>query len=298
MGNFVTAAPNEAVIISGRSGTRICVGKTGFKLWVLEAYERLPLELLTIKIVSTDAETCRGVPVNISAIAQVKVNAWRDPDAEDGEEQSPRNRKRSSKDDLNTTKIQLAAQHFLGSTKQDMVDAIQKTLEGHQRQILGTLTVEELYKDRQAFSASVRLHVCKDLAAMGFKLVSYTVSDISDNSDYMLSLGVTQTAQVKREAAEGEAKNQSEARKKVAEYQAQAAIAEANHEREAHVVKAQQREQEAEADRDLNLKKAAYAREVNQAQAEASAAGPIESAKQQQAVIREKTRQIEVEEKN
>jgi len=203
---------------------------------------------------------------------------------------------KSSKGDLNNTRIKLAAQHFLGSKEDSIREALQRTMEGHQRQILGTLTVEELYKDRKAFSAQVREHVFDDLAAMGFKLVSYTVNSISDNSDYMVSLGVTQTAIVKREAAEGKARNESEAKKKVAEFNAQAEIAEAHAMREAHVVVAQQQEQEAEADRDLNLKKAAFEREVNQANAEAKAAGPIESAKQQQAVVREETRQVQVRE--
>jgi quinol monooxygenase YgiN len=42
-----------------------------------------------------------------------------------------------------------------------------------QREILGTLTVEELYKDRAAFSERVREHVFADISAIGFVLVSY-----------------------------------------------------------------------------------------------------------------------------
>jgi uncharacterized membrane protein YqiK len=41
-----------------------------------------------------------------------------------------------------------------------------------QREILGTLTVEELYKDRAAFSERVREHVFADISAIGFVLVS------------------------------------------------------------------------------------------------------------------------------
>ena len=89
-------------------------------------------------------------------------------------------------------------------------------LEGHQRQILGTLTVEELYKDRQAFAQRVKEHVATDLYRMGFVLVSYTVAKIFDNSGYMDALGATQSALVKREADEGRAKNQNQARKEVA----------------------------------------------------------------------------------
>ena len=53
---------------------------------------------------------------------------------------------------------------------------------------------------------------------MGFVLVSYTMTNIGDSNGYMAALGQTQTAQVKREAEEGTARNQAEARKKVAQY--------------------------------------------------------------------------------
>jgi flotillin len=68
----------------------------------------------------------------------------------------------------------------LGKTRQEVVSILTKVLEGHQRQILGTLTVEELYRDRQAFSQRVKGHTSMDLHRMGFVLVSYTVAKIFD----------------------------------------------------------------------------------------------------------------------
>merc|ERR550514_2482535 len=113
-------------------------------------------------------------------------------------------------------------------------------MEGHQRQILGTLTVEELYKDRAAFSSRVRGHVYEDLQRMGFVLVSYVVQKIDDDMGYMAALGAKQTAKVKGDAAKGEAEHQSDARKRVAEF-----------------------------NRDLNMKRNPYDREVNNTRAEA-----------------------------
>jgi flotillin len=107
----------------------------------------------------------------------------------------------------------------------------------------------------------------------------------------MESLGATQTALVKREAAEGKARNQAEARKKVAQYDADAEMSTAEALKEAHIAVNVQKQAEAESDRDLNLKKAVFDTEVNRAKAQASAAGEIEQAKQHQAVIRETTQQ-------
>mmetsp|Transcript_16511 Transcript_16511/g.26710 ORF Transcript_16511/g.26710 Transcript_16511/m.26710 type:complete len:456 (+) Transcript_16511:84-1451(+) len=283
MGNFVTGGPNEAIVKSGFSGTKVAVGRTTFKLWVCQQVARLPLELMTIEIQSTQAETAKGVRVRVKAVAQVKVNAWHM--SEEG-----------TRGELDEASILLAAQHFLGDNEDTIRNALQRTLEGHQRQILGTLTVEELYKNRSAFSEKVKEHVLDDLRAMGYGLASYVVQEVDDANDYMVSLGVTQTAIVKREAAEGSAKNEAEARKRVAAYKADADMAEAMEFQRAHVAVNQQKEAEAESDRDLQLKRAAYDREVNQAQAEASSAGPIEEARQQQSIVREQTRQLQVEE--
>lgn len=131
-----------------------------------------------------------------------------------------------------------------------------------------------------------------DLKAMGFELVSYTVTHIDDQNGYMESLGATQTALVKREAAEGKARNESEAQKaqkKVGAFEAEAQIARAMAAKEAHVSVNMQKQNEAESDRDLNMKNAEYSAQVNRARAEAEYAGRIEIERQQQGVIREKT---------
>lgn len=55
-----------------------------------------------------------------------------------------------------------------------------QTLEGHQRAIMGSMTVEEIYQDRLKFSAAVRGVAEPDLEGMGMEIVSYTIKDVSD----------------------------------------------------------------------------------------------------------------------
>lgn len=47
-----------------------------------------------------------------------------------------------------------------------------QTLEGHQRAIMATMTVEEIYMDRLKFSAGVQKAAAADLALMGISIVS------------------------------------------------------------------------------------------------------------------------------
>jgi len=197
---------------------------------------------------------------------------------------------------INDRAIKLAVKHFLGHSEESVRQALQATMEGHQRQILGTLTVEQLFKDRQSFSEKVRELVDADLDAMGYALSSYVVQSIDDENEYMESLGVAQTAVVRREAEEGRAMHEGEARRVVASSKAEADTAVAVENQRAHVCINEQFQEEAESDRNLNLKRAFFEREVNQAEAEAMSAGEIEEAKQRQTIVLEETKQKQVEE--
>jgi len=286
MGNIVTSPPNKVSVISGPRGTRMIIGGCGFKIWCIETCQSLSLELMTLEIKSHGAETIRGVRVNCGSVAQIKVKALKVPAAG---EVAP------ATAEYDYPSITVASTHFLGHDEDHIREAILRTMEGHQRQILGTLTVEEIYKDRAAFSERVRELVHDDLKDMGFQLVSYTVTHIDDENGYMESLGATQTALVKREAEEGKARNDAEARKKVSQFNADAEMATAEATREAHIAVNTQKQAEAESDRDLNLKKAEYETQVNRAKAEAQAAGQIEKERQEQSVVKEKTQQKVVE---
>ena len=292
MGNVVIASPNEAKIISGCRGTKVIVGACGCALWCCETSHTLSLEIMTLEVKSISAETAHGVPVSVTAVSQIKVmaNRFRERTAQDqgpgtmqilrekhGEDEAKTGGNEDGEygqvetEEVDIGKIQIAAQHFLGNR--------------------GTLTVEELYKDRAAFSSRVRGHVYEDLQRMGFVLVSYVVQKIDDDMGYMAALGAKQTAKVKGDAAKGEAEHQSDARKRVAEFKAAADIASAEANRKAHVQVNMQSQAEAESDRDLNMKRNAYDREVNKTRAEADAATAIAEAQQQQMVTKETTQQ-------
>ena len=183
---------------------------------------------------------------------------------------------------MNIDKIKLAAQHFLGEKLHAVKDSLTSTMEGHQRQVLGTLTVEKIYKDREAFAATVKEGVLEDMANMGFEIVSYVVTDVSDENGYMDALGMTQTAKVKREAAEGVAAHEAEQRKMVAECEADADMSEAKmretsrievnaRRTEAAIAINAKTQEEADSKNELDLKVAANKRTLELKQAEINA---------------------------
>tara|TARA_B110000977_G_C11019025_1_gene470550 strand:+ start:109 stop:1434 length:1326 start_codon:yes stop_codon:yes gene_type:complete len=272
MGNIIVSPPNQAAVISGCRGTRILIGKCTFQFWIFETCARLGLELMTIGVSSQSAETAKGVRISLSSTAQIKIMT-------------------GSGSKVELDKVELAAQHFLGYSREEIQHAVHRTMEGHQRQVIGTLTVEELYKDRASFSTRVKELVDPDLQNMGFELVSYTVTDIDDSEGYITALGATQTAAVKREAEEGRARNESAARQTVAKARADAQIAEAEQARNSAVQANEFARSEASSRRDLELKQQEYQKEVNEATAKAEAALKIETAIQEQEVVKQKTLQ-------
>lgn len=60
-----------------------------------------------------------------------------------------------------------------------------ETLEGHQRAIMGSMTVEEIYKDRKTFSQRVFEVASTDLMGMGLIVISYTLKDLNDEEGYL-----------------------------------------------------------------------------------------------------------------
>jgi len=223
------------------------------------------------------------VKVSVKAIANVKVKARI---AGGGE---------SDRLKVDKEKILVAAQQFLGKTPQDMNNLLKQALEGHQRQILGTLTVEQVFRDRAAFSAKVREHCHEDLEKMGFEIISYSINFIDDSHGYMSSLGATQTALVKREAAEGEARNQSEANQKVAAAQSQAKIFAAKATREANVSTNQQQEMEVESNKNLEMKRAETNLEVGQAKQKAEATIKTQQKIIETEIANQESKRMEVE---
>lgn len=118
----------------------------------------------------------------------------------------------------------------------------------------GTLTVEEVYKDRDQFAALVREVAAPDVGRMGIEILSFTIKDVYDDVQYLQSLGKAQTASVKRDADAG-----------VAEANRDAGIREAECEKSAWDVKYSTDTKIEDNSRMYKLQKANFDQEINTA---------------------------------
>ncbi len=274
------AGPNQVLVVSGRKhkitdpdgnariiGFRVVKGGGAFVWPVIEKVDLLSLELLTIDVQTPEVYTSKGVPVKVDGVAQVKVKG----------------------DDIS---IATAAEQFLSKSTDEIKSIAMQTLEGHLRAILGTMTVEEIYQNRDAFASKVQEVAAGDMTNMGLSIVSFTIRDIRDTQGYLDALGKPRIAQVKRDAIVAQAEADRDAIIRSA--QANQAGQEAKFLADTKV---------AEAQRDYQSNVAQYQATVNVQKAQSDLAydlqkfktGQLVKAEEVQVSIVEKQKQIELQ---
>ena len=277
--NYMKAEPNEALIFTGRKyktqviapdgaarnivrGWRAVVGGASLRIPVIERVSRMSLELMNLSEVKVvEAYSKEGVPVSIEAVANVKI---------------------SSEEDM----LSRAVERFLSTSRDQIQRIIKETLEGQLRDIIGVLTVEELYQKRDMFVAKVLQQAGEELAKIGVIIDIINIQDIRDDRGYLEALGIKRTAEVKRDAAIGRAEADRDAVQ-----QSETAL------REGLVVKAEQERQTAEADKSRDVAKQNYRGETLGAESRAEQQGPLAQAQARQEVVREQQKVLESEQR-
>jgi flotillin len=252
------AEPNEALIISGLRehtasdavqeslGFKIVTGKGTLVLPGVQAVRRLSLDLRESEL-AIDCVTHQGIPLGIRGVVIFKVG-----------------------DDL--TSIANAARRFLD--QQDQMDArVHNVFAGHLRAIVGSMTVEEMIRDREKLTQLTRESSGTEMEKLGLIVDSLQIQEIDDPSGYIQNLGRPHTAAVAM----------------------QARIAQAHADREATENEQQADALKAEARRNSNIKQAGFQAEVDEAAARAKQAGPLSDASARQEVVVQETRVAELE---
>ncbi len=251
------AGPNEVIVVSGRGPVRFITGGAGVVVPLFSTWNRLSLEIMTLDVNTPEVYTSQGVPVLVDGVAQIKIK----------------------KDEPS---LHAAAERFLGMKPEEIIKVALDTVQGHLRAILGTLTVEEIYKNRDQFAQKVQEISAGDLANMGLGIDSFTIRDIRDKHGYLEALGKPRIAEVKRTAAIAEANASKEA-----------SIAQADAERETRERQAEALKlaQEAEARRDAFVAEANAEKDRRQREADAAShrAAEIASFQAQQAIAEQQS---------
>jgi len=290
---YKKVGPNEALIISGgrrrsstaadgtkkKVGYRYRLGGGTFVLPFIETVDKLPMDVVTLNIKTPEILTHGGVPIMAEANAQVKINS-------------------------SDQAIHLAAEQFLGLGRDGIRDVAANVVEGKMREIIGTLTVEQIYRGRQEFSNRVTEAIQADFAKMGLIMLSFALKDISDSQGYIDALSRPQIAAAKRDAVIAQAETEkdsiiksSQARREgeVARLQADALIAKAGWENEAKKAESQVlvNQKKAQADFSYELERFRLTQEIKKEEAKVKLIEKEEAIRIETAEISRKEKELE-----
>ncbi len=120
--------------------------------------------------------------------------------------------------------MQNAAERLLGLKLVEIQELAKDIIFGQLRLIIATMDIEEINTDRDKFLEAVSSNVETELKKIGLRLINVNVTDITDESGYILALG--------KEAA---AKAINDAKKSVAEKERDGAIGQANAEKDQRI---------------------------------------------------------------
>jgi flotillin len=263
---YKVAGANEAIIVAGSRGAKVrdergkvvsAPGDKGVKVVVgggtivmplLNRIGRLKLTARQINVQLSDAVTSQGIKVQVQGVATFKIG--RDVES-----------------------LRNAAERFLDAKPEQVDSIVKNVLEGSLRSIVGTLTIEELIRDRQKLLQQVQDAAKGDLATSGLQIDAFTIQSFSDESNYIELLGQQSVSTITRDAR----------------------MVKATTDQEAAVREAESQQIKINAGRDVALREAETKMQVTAAQARADQAGPLAQAEAQQEVVRKQTELAQLE---
>ncbi|MBE9125760.1 MULTISPECIES: flotillin family protein [unclassified Coleofasciculus] len=200
--------PNEVLILSGRKqrtkegqqvGYRVVFGGRAIRIPIVETIKRMDLTVMPVPVEVRNAYSKGGTPLNIQAIANVKVSS--DPAV-----------------------VGNAIERFLDRDRSELTRVARETLEGNLRGVVATLTPEQLNEDRLRFAERIAQDVSRDLSKLGLQLDTLKIQSVSDDVDYLSSIGRRQIALIVRDAEIAESNAVGEAERIEADCQRQAEV--------------------------------------------------------------------------
>ena len=229
-------SPDELLVFSGRKsslsdGTRVNYRSVhGGRHWRIPGFEtldRLDLTVQSVHIHIDGAYSKGGIPLNVHAIANVKVSS---------EEPTLHN----------------AVERFLGQSTDEIRRVAKETLEGNVRSVLAKMTPEEVNENRLKFASELASDAEPDFEKLGLHIDTLKIQNVEDERDYLDSIGRERIAEIIKvaEVAESDARKAAEESEAGARGRGEVARRKA----QAEIQKAQNQLRELKADLDRQAK--------------------------------------------
>jgi flotillin len=169
MANQYKRCPSDRIlVISGRVGKGLsshCMHGGGAFVWPLvQEYRYMSLTPLTINIPLQNALSLQNIRINVPSTFTVGISTQPD--------------------------IMSNAAERLLRMDPSMIEAMAKEIIfGQLRLTVASLTIEQINQDRESFLEAVRKNVEPELNKIGLYLINVNITDITDESEYIESIG-------------------------------------------------------------------------------------------------------------
>ncbi|HTU68590.1 MAG TPA: SPFH domain-containing protein [Steroidobacteraceae bacterium] len=161
--------PSDKVLVIygkvGKGQSARCIHGGGTFVWpVFQDYTYMSLTPLTIGIPLTKALSLQNIRVNVPSTFTVGVST---------EEAIMNN----------------AAERLLNLAQDDVESMAREIIFGQLRLTVASLTIEQINQDREKFLDAIRRNVAPELNKIGLYLINVNITDITDESGYIESIG-------------------------------------------------------------------------------------------------------------
>jgi flotillin len=159
---------NKVLVVYGKvggGGASRCIHGGGTFIWpLIQDYDYLDLEPLQIEIPLRGALSIENIRVNVPSIFTVAIGT--EPAA------------------MNNAAIRL-----LGLREQDIQGQARDIIFGQLRQVIASMKIEEINRDRDSFLDRIQSSLEPELRKIGLVLINVNITDITDESGYIEAIG-------------------------------------------------------------------------------------------------------------
>jgi flotillin len=159
---------DRILVIYGKVGegqSSRCIHGGGAMIWpLIQDYAFLDLTPMTIGIPLTGALSLQNIRVNVPSTFTVGIST-------------------------NPAIMNNAAERLLRLPQNEVEEMAKEIIFGQLRLTIASLTIEQINQDRESFLTAIRMNLEPELNKIGLYLINVNITDITDESDYIDSIG-------------------------------------------------------------------------------------------------------------
>lgn len=170
---------DQILVLYGKVGegqSARCIHGGGTMVWpLIQDYAYISLTPMTISIPLQKALSLQNIRINVPSTFTVGIST--EPEI-----------------------MNAAAERLLNQTSPQIEEMAKEIIFGQLRLTVASLTIEQINQDRESFLESIRKNVSPELNKIGLYLINVNITDITDESGYIDSIGKKAAAEAINQA--------------------------------------------------------------------------------------------------